>query len=127
MKGEMKKDDLKLIFSRNTPGSYERLCKRTVGIAGAGGLGSNVAHLLVRAGVGRLIIDDPDKIELNNLARQLYFLEQVGKPKVEALKESLGNINPFIKVETYKVRLNESNISTVFIGVDLLIEALDEH
>ena len=126
MKGEMKKDDLKLIFSRNTPDSYERLCKRTVGIAGAGGLGSNVAHLLVRSGVGRLIIDDPDRIELSNLARQLYFIDQVNRMKVDTLKEDLKNINPFIKIETYKVELDESNISTVFIGVDLLIEALDE-
>lgn len=123
---EMRKEDLKILFSRNTPGSYERLCKRTVGIAGAGGLGSNVAHLLVRSGVGRLIIDDPDRIELSNLARQLYFIDQVNRMKVNTLKEDLKNINPFIKIETYKVELDESNISTVFIGVDLLIEALDE-
>ncbi|MDO9575661.1 MAG: sulfur carrier protein ThiS adenylyltransferase ThiF [bacterium] len=110
---------------RNAPGSYKRLSKATVGIAGAGGLGSNVAHLLARAGVGRLIIDDPDRIELSNLGRQLYSIDQVGKPKVEVLKESLKNINPFIKIEIYKVKLDESNISTVFIGVDLLIEALD--
>lgn len=123
---EMRKEDLKILFSRNTPGSYEKLSKLTVGIAGAGGLGSNVAHLLVRSGVGRLIIDDPDRIELSNLARQLYFIDQIGKMKVDTLKEDLKNINPFIKIETYKVELDESNISTVFIGVDLLIEALDE-
>ncbi len=123
---EMKKEDLKILFSRNTPGSYEKLSKSTVGIAGAGGLGSNVAHLLVRSGVGRLIIDDPDRIELSNLARQLYFIDQVNRMKVDTLKEDLKNINPFIKIETYKVELDESNISTVFIGVDLLIEALDE-
>lgn len=122
----IKKKDLKILFSRNTQGSYKKLSKVTVGIAGAGGLGSNVAHLLVRAGVGRLIIDDPDEIELSNLGRQLYFTDQVGKMKVEALKENLKNINPFVKIETYRVKLNESNISTVFIGVDLLIEALDE-
>lgn len=122
---EMRKEDLKILFSRNTLGSYEKLSKSTVGIAGAGGLGSNVAHLLVRSGVGRLIIDDPDRIELSNLARQLYFIDQIGKMKVDTLKEDLKNINPFIKIETYKVKLNESNISTVFIGVDLLIEALD--
>jgi len=121
----MKRKDLEILFSRNAPGSYKRLSKATVGIAGAGGLGSNVAHLLARAGVGRLIIDDPDRIELSNLGRQLYFIDQVGKPKVEVLKESLKNINPFIKIEIYKVKLDESNISTVFIGVDLLIEALD--
>jgi len=123
---EMRKEDLKILFSRNTQGSYEKLSKSTVGIAGAGGLGSNVAHLLVRSGVGRLIIDDPDRIELSNLARQLYFIDQVGRMKVDTLKEDLKNINPFIKIETYKVELDESNISTVFIGVDLLIEALDE-
>lgn len=123
---EMRKEDLKILFSRNTPGSYEKLSKLTVGIAGAGGLGSNVAHLLVRSGVGRLIIDDPDRIELSNLARQLYFIDQVCRMKVDTLKEDLKNINPFIKIETYKAELDESNISTVFIGVDLLIEALDE-
>jgi len=93
-----KKRDLEILFSRNAPGSYEKLSKATVGIAGAGGLGSNVAHLLARVGVGRLIIDDPDRIELSNLGRQLYFIDQVGKPKVLALKESLRNINPLRSV-----------------------------
>lgn len=119
------REDLKIMFSKNSPGSYEKLSRSTVGIAGAGGLGSNIAHLLVRAGIGRLIIDDPDRVELTNLGRQLYTIDQLGKPKVLALKEYLLKINPFAKIEVYQVRLNESNVSTVFIGVDLLIEALD--
>lgn len=122
----MEKKDLKRLFSKNTRGSYEKLSKATIGIAGAGGLGSIVSYLLVRSGVGRLIIDDPDKIELSNLARQFYSLEHLGRMKVDVIKEILKNINPFVEIETYKVELNESNISTVFTGVDLLIEALDE-
>ncbi len=122
----MNKKDLNTLFSKNTIGSYEKLRKKTIGIAGAGGLGSIVANLLVRCGIGRLIIDDPDHIELNNLARQFYSLEHIGRMKVDVIKEILKNINPFVEIETYKVELNESNISTIFTGVDLLIEALDE-
>ena len=72
---------------------FERIEKKlresSVGIAGLGGLGSNAAISLARAGIGKLVLVDFDNVEKNNLSRQYYFLEQVGKTKVESLKENM--------------------------------------
>ena len=112
-------------FSRNVPGSAARLKRCTVGIVGAGGLGSNAAHALVRAGVGRLIAADPDGVELSNLNRQLFFRDQAGRPKVEALAETLGRISPQCTLDFHAVRITPDNLLRFFGEADLLIEALD--
>jgi len=101
------------------------LRRSTVGIAGAGGLGSNVAAALARAGVGRLIIADFDVLEAPDLNRQYYFVDQIGRPKVEALAESLGRMNPFSAYEMHNVRIDRTNIGTIFGEADLLVEAFD--
>ena len=62
-----------------------KLKSSSVGIAGVGGLGSNAAVALARAGIGRLVLVDFDKIEESNLDRQYYFTDQIGKIKVESL------------------------------------------
>jgi len=97
-----------------------------VGIAGAGGLGSSVAVSLARVGVGKLIITDFDKIEPPDLNRQQYFVEQIGKLKVEALLENLKRINPFSEYKIHNVKIGENNISEIFGKVDILVEAFDE-
>ena len=98
----------------------------TVGIAGAGGLGSNAAVSLVRAGVGTLIIADFDRVEASDLNRQYYFIEQLGKPKVEALLDSLKRINPQSRCQTHFVKIEPANVAAIFGPVDLLIEAFDK-
>ena len=85
----------------------EKLRNSSVGIAGAGGLGSNAAAALARAGIGQLILVDFDKIEENNLDRQYYFLYQVGKIKVEALKDNINRINSAVKVEVLNQKLEK--------------------
>ena len=102
-----------------------KLKNRTVGIAGCGGLGSNCAVALARVGVGRLIIADYDKIEISNLNRQYFFVDQVGKQKVIALKENIQKIDPSIKVETHEIHLNEQNIPLIFNDCDVIVEAFD--
>jgi sulfur carrier protein ThiS adenylyltransferase len=97
-----------------------------VGIAGAGGLGSTVAVSLARAGVGRLVIADFDQVEPSNLNRQQYFVEQVGQPKVEALRDTLIRINPFSVYEIHRVRITRSNAAKIFQSVDILVEAFDK-
>jgi sulfur carrier protein ThiS adenylyltransferase len=97
-----------------------------VGIAGAGGLGSTVAISLARAGVGRLVIADFDRIEPSNLNRQQYSVDQVGRVKVEALKENLVKINPFSVYEIHNVRITRGNAAKVFGKVDVLVEAFDK-
>ncbi len=71
------------VDSRSAEPIYGKMRNATIGIAGCGGLGSNIAAALVRAGVGRLVIADFDRIELSNVNRQLYLPSQVGKPKAE--------------------------------------------
>lgn len=102
-----------------------RLKARTVGIAGAGGLGSNAAAALARAGIGGLVIADFDVVQEPNLDRQFYFLDQVGKLKVEALAENLRRIDPSCRVEIHPVRLDPDSAERIFRDCDLVIEALD--
>jgi sulfur carrier protein ThiS adenylyltransferase len=102
------------------------LRKFRVGIAGAGGLGSNCAAALARTGVGTLIIADFDTVEPSNLTRQYYFTDQVGIYKVKALKENLARIRPEINVISHQVKLDKNNISSVFSGCDVIVEAFDK-
>ncbi|MGI6393156.1 MAG: sulfur carrier protein ThiS adenylyltransferase ThiF [bacterium] len=115
-----------MIFQQNVKGTAEILKTKTVGIAGCGGLGSNVAISLARSGVGTLIIADFDEVEASNLNRQHYFLEDVGKLKVSALFEHLKKINPQINVTVIEKKLESPDIKSVFMEADVLIEAFDE-
>jgi sulfur carrier protein ThiS adenylyltransferase len=101
------------------------LGKFRVGIAGAGGLGSNCAVSLARCGVGTLIIADFDVVETPNLNRQYYFIDQAGMLKTDALRENITRINPAVKVISYNFKLDKSNIPDVFIGCDVIVEAFD--
>ncbi|HCL57176.1 MAG TPA: sulfur carrier protein ThiS adenylyltransferase ThiF [Spirochaetia bacterium] len=114
-----------LMMSRHTPLVFEKLKKSTVGIAGLGGLGSNCAVSLARVGVGTLILADFDIVEPSNLNRQQYFIDQLGMFKTEAIKETLTRINPYLKIITHTLRLNETNTESVFQEADILIEAFD--
>lgn len=101
------------------------LSKFRVGIAGAGGLGSNCAVALVRSGVGTLVIADFDVVEEANLNRQFYFPEQVGMEKTLALKENLHRISQTTDIITHQVELTPENISVIFSGCDVIVEAFD--
>ncbi len=103
----------------------EHLGMFRVGIAGAGGLGSNCAVALARSGVGTLVIADFDTVELRNLNRQYYFSDQAGMLKVKALRDNIARINPGTLVVTYVDRLDRNNIPGIFAGCDLIVEAFD--
>lgn len=96
-----------------------------VGIAGAGGLGSNCAAALARSGVGILVISDFDVIEPANLNRQYYFTSQVGMLKTVALKDNIARINPDIVVIAHSEKLDKRNIPEIFAGCDVIVEAFD--
>ncbi|HCT29410.1 MAG TPA: hypothetical protein DIW31_01435 [Bacteroidales bacterium] len=100
--------------------------KHTVGIAGAGGLGSNVAMALTRVGIGKLIIADFDVVSESNLNRQFYFSDQIGRVKVETLKENLNRINPDVKIEIHNLKLDADNLLSTFANVDVMVEAFDK-
>lgn len=114
------------IYARNIPGSFHILKTKCVGIAGCGGLGSNIAVLLARAGVGKLIVVDYDTVAPENLNRQHFFIDQIGKPKVYALGETIKRINPKIDFQPVNIKLTHENIPDIFSDVDVLIEAFDE-
>ena len=104
----------------------EQLMLASVGIAGAGGLGSNVAMALARAGVGHLVIVDFDKVEEGNLTRQYFFRDQVGVLKVEALKENIDRAIRGVKVDAVNRRLVPGSMTEPFRNVDVVVEALDD-
>ncbi len=106
------------------PVFYE-LKHAVVGIAGLGGLGSNVAVALTRLRIGKLVIADFDCVEESNLNRQSYFADQVGRHKVDASMENLKRINPQADIEGHKVHLTADNIPRIFKGVHILAECFD--
>lgn len=108
-----------------TPEEKTRLEQAMVGIAGAGGLGSNVAAHLVRAGVRRLVIADFDVVSPSNLNRQFFFRDQVGRRKVEALAENLRRIEPGLELTLHDVRLDAANLPPLFGACDVVVEAFD--
>lgn len=126
-KGEQpSRDELEaLMMARHTPGVHEKVKLARVGIAGLGGLGSSVAVALARVGVGELVLADFDVVEPSNLNRQQYFVDQIGKPKVDAMEENLRRINPYVKVSTHRVVLDEANIPGIFRGAAVVVEAFD--
>ncbi|MFP4698091.1 MAG: sulfur carrier protein ThiS adenylyltransferase ThiF [Eubacteriales bacterium] len=114
-----------LMISRHTPGVHEKLKSSVVGIAGLGGLGSNIAISLARLGIGKLILIDYDIVEPSNLNRQQYFIKHIGMPKTEAIKELIKEINPFVELITKKVFIDRSNIKDVFNKASIIVEAFD--
>jgi sulfur carrier protein ThiS adenylyltransferase len=102
-----------------------RLADKRVGIIGLGGLGSNAAAMLVRTGVRHLVLADFDVVDESNLNRQLYFREDVGKRKTEALAETLRRIEPEVELELVSSRVAEDEIVAIGRRVDVLMEATD--
>ena len=114
------------IFSANPPGVTEILKDKKVFVAGAGGLGSNVCVMLTRAGVGDITVVDFDRIEASNLNRQQYFKDQIGMPKVKALKENLLRINPELKINAIETKLSADNCAELIPEkTDLIFECFD--
>ena len=113
------------VNSRSSKPMYQYLSKAHVGIAGLGGLGSNVAAALARCGVGSLTLADFDTVELSNINRQLYTLAHIGMPKTQALKELLLQINPYCKIYTKQIKITEENCCDIFKNCPIICEAFD--
>ena len=104
----------------------QRLQTAKVAIVGLGGLGSNVALWLARLGVGQLLLYDFDKVELSNLNRQYYFLEDVGQYKAIALLRHLKAVNPYGNYHSRAVRLTADNLADLLSEAHIVCEALDK-
>jgi sulfur carrier protein ThiS adenylyltransferase len=115
-----------LLTARHTPGVHEAVKGSTIGIAGVGGLGSAIAIAMARTGIGHLIIADFDIVEPSNLNRQQFFIDQIGLPKVYALRDTLARINPNMRVTACHLRLTPGNIAEIFGHAQVLVEAFDQ-
>lgn len=104
----------------------DRLSGKTVGIAGCGGLGSNCAMALARAGVGTFFLADFDVIQKSDFHRQCYFSSQEGKLKIHALRDNILDISPDAKIYCFDVRLCPSDVYELFQTCDVIVEAVDE-
>ena len=102
-----------------------RLSAASAAVCGLGGLGSNIAIHLARAGVGRLHIIDFDRVDISNLNRQQYFPEQLGMFKSDALYDTLSRIAPYCDISRDCVKLTEDNIPELLCGEDIVCEAFD--
>jgi len=108
-----------------TPSERAVLEAARVGIAGAGGLGSNCAMHLVRAGVRHLTVVDFDVVNESNLNRQFFFRDQLGLKKVEALKANLLRIDPGADIRSVDLRLDAASARETFADCDIVVEAFD--
>lgn len=113
------------LVSRHGATRQEQFARGRVVICGLGGLGSRVAELLTRAGVGYLRLVDFDKLEPTNLNRQFYFQDQLGRYKADALAENLRRISPYTELEIHKEKVTENNLPALLTGVDVIVEAFD--
>ncbi|CAM4344729.1 HesA/MoeB/ThiF family protein [Lacicoccus alkaliphilus] len=126
----MDRYDRQIRFQGFSESGQENLSRATVMVMGAGALGTHVSELLTRMGAGKLITIDMDIVEMTNLHRQTLYTEEdvrLMKPKVEALKEELGQINSDVVIKTLNTELASNNI----IGIlkehqpDIVIDAMD--
>ena len=115
-----------LMAARHPPGVHSRMKAGYVGVAGVGGLGSHVAVMLARMGVGTLLLVDYDMVEPSNLNRQHYAVSHLSTPKTLALKSQIADINPYVRVMTRDIRLTAKNAADVFADCPIVVEALDD-
>ena len=119
---DLKEEDL---LKRNVKGTFEKLKKTKICILGLGGLGSNVAVLLARAGIGYLKLVDFDIVEASNLNRQQYRISHIGMKKTKAIKNIIKEINPFVKVDILDTKVDKENISSIVKDIKIIVEAFD--
>ncbi len=119
---ELKEEDL---LKRNVKGISEKLKEAKVCILGLGGLGSNVAVLLARSGIGYLKLVDFDIVEASNLNRQQYRISHIGIKKTEAMKSIIREINPFVEVDILDIKVDRENIYSIVGDIEIVVEAFD--
>ena len=113
------------LIARHGQELHDRFSSATAAICGLGGLGSNIAIALARAGIGRLILVDFDRVDITNLHRQQYKAEQIGEYKTEALAANLLEISPYTEVKGVTERVTEDNFLELLEGADIVCEAFD--
>ena len=121
-----KKEWTDALIARHGSELHQRFSAASVAVCGLGGLGSSIAIALARAGIGRLLLIDFDRVDITNLHRQQYKAEQLGRYKTEALRENLAEIAPYTEIRTVTARLTEENLAELLHGADIVCEAFDD-
>ena len=104
---------------------HKRFSSATVAVCGLGGLGSNIAITLARAGIGKLILIDSDRVDITNLHRQQYKADQIGFFKTDALADNLSEIAPYTEIQTVTEKITEENFADLLKDADVVCEAFD--
>ena len=113
------------LIARHGLDLHERFASATVAICGLGGLGSNIAIALARAGIGKLLLIDFDRVDITNLHRQQYKANQIGLYKTDALAENLSEIAPYTEIQTVTAKITEENFTDLLKDADIVCEAFD--
>lgn len=121
-----KEEWLGALTQRHGTSLHERFSSATVAVCGLGGLGSNIAIALARAGIGKLILIDFDRVDITNLHRQQYKAEQIGLYKSDALQVNLMEIAPYTEVLAITARVSEENAVQLLRDADIICEAFDD-
>ena len=117
---------LEEISKRNIKDSNDIFQSSRVCILGLGGLGSNIAVMLARSSIGTLHLIDFDDVEISNLNRQYYTLENIDMKKTQAIKNIIEKINPFVEVIIENIKITEKNIDNIIKDEKYIVEALDD-
>lgn len=120
-----KEDWMNALIKRHGASLQNKFSSSTVAICGLGGLGSNIAVALARAGVGKLILIDFDRVDITNLHRQQYKANQIGKYKTDALAENLTEITPFVEIEPHTAYVTQDNAVELLSEAAVVCEAFD--
>jgi molybdopterin/thiamine biosynthesis adenylyltransferase len=123
---ERERYDRQMMMEEIGEEGQEKLKRSKVLVAGAGGLGSPICVYLAAAGVGKICVVDHDKVELSNLNRQvLHWSTDIGRKKIDSIREKIQNLNPSLEVEAKQENISEENISQLVSGFDLIVDAMD--
>ena len=120
-----KKEWSEALIARHGRELHQQFSSATVAICGLGGLGSNIAIALARAGVGKLRLIDFDRVDITNLHRQQYKAAQIGSCKANSLASNLQEISPYTEVEAVTEKITEENFVALLKGADIICEAFD--
>ena len=127
MQQMISKEELDRAFDARFPDEMrEKLRGAKVAVAGIGGLGSNIAVMLARSGIGHLFLVDFDVVDVTNLNRQMYFISHLGLPKTEALPQILYQINPYLTCESVRIKVMPENVRELFKEYPIVCEAFDK-
>ncbi|MBQ7769440.1 MAG: thiamine biosynthesis protein ThiF [Oscillospiraceae bacterium] len=113
------------LIARHGLDLHKRFSSATVAVCGLGGLGSNIAIALARAGIGKLLLIDFDRVDITNLHRQQYKANQISLYKADALAENLLEIAPYTEITAVTAKITEENFADLLRDADVVCEAFD--